>query len=48
MKRIRELKEEHEPDYAGHHMLREDFSAVLVHFQGGVLSTYRGLVAGAS
>jgi hypothetical protein len=25
--------------YAGHHKLRQDFSAVLVHFQGGVLST---------
>jgi hypothetical protein len=33
--------------YAGHHELREDFSAVLVHFQGGVLSTYQELVAAA-
>ena len=34
--------------YAGHHKLRHDFSAVLVHFQDGVVNTYPELVSAAS
>jgi hypothetical protein len=34
--------------YAGHYKLREDFSAMLVHLQRGVLSTYPELVGRAS